>query len=774
MIRRRLTAYTCMMIAGISAGYFLSEKIRPLSAAGVLFGFGVAVILFERINSKERKNCFLILITGFLLFSLNFIYYESSVPQKYSEEYSYSFKGRIINAEDRNDFIRLTVRLDEDKKGRRCKIIADVKNGEPDAADDADRRITDYIGAKAYLYGCISEFRDADNPGCFDYRDYMRSKGIAFRLKVQSAEYHCDDNIIWLYKRKLSTAREDFLSQFDENRASFLRGLVFGDKSEIDEDVIKEFQLNSTGHILAVSGLHIGFLYALLRFLSARNKTWPASLFIITVMIIYGEMTMWSSSVIRAVIVLSLSILSVNLRKPFDLLTSISAAAFIILVFRPYMLFNSGFQLSFGAMSAIAFFSKRISKYLGEFLAVTFSVQIGTIPLIAGSFHRVNLIAFLINIPIITLSSVLVPMSILLLLVNILIGRIPGFAVSLIEFGVEALLMINHKLSFDGAFSNLSSGAGTAWTVTFLIAEFILSSEWFRINVLRKDYKTLRNAFILLLIPIIFMHSALYDPFCDDEIVFVSVGQGDCTHIRVGDNDILIDGGGTDFTNTGEKTLMPYLLYERTKDVDAALLTHLHKDHYLGIRGLAEIYPVSTVAFSEDYKESYENQKDISFNCNKAIYLTPNSSIQVDEDVGIEVIWPAVSSSGQVSIDDANEHNMVYLLNYKGVKVMITGDLLEEDEMKMIEHYKGTERLKCDILKVAHHGSKSSSSEEFLDAVSPSIAVIQVDINNLYGHPHRQTLERLEERGIKVFRTDKSGAIGIDIKKNGIIVDTMR
>ena len=123
------------------------------------------------------------------------------------------------------------------------------------------------------------------------------------------------------------------------------------------------------------------------------------------------------------------------------------------------------------------------------------------------------------------------------------------------------------------------------------------------------------------------------------------------------------------------------------------------------------------------------------------------------------------------SADDSNEHNTVYMIHYKGIKVMVTGDLLEEDELQMIRYYEGTDTLKCDVLKVAHHGSKTSSSEAFLDAATPSVAVIQAGRNNFYGHPHAQTLERLEKRGIRVLRTDLNGAVGVDIRHGRIYVD---
>ena len=118
------------------------------------------------------------------------------------------------------------------------------------------------------------------------------------------------------------------------------------------------------------------------------------------------------------------------------------------------------------------------------------------------------------------------------------------------------------------------------------------------------------------------------------------------------------------------------------------------------------------------------------------------------------------------------------MIHYRGIKVMVTGDLLESDEADMIEYYSktggGEEKLRCDVLKVAHHGSKSSSSEAFLDAASPDIAVIQVGRNNFYGHPHQQTLDRLSARGIRIFRTDTDGAVGIDIRRGRLLADTYR
>jgi competence protein ComEC len=212
-------------------------------------------------------------------------------------------------------------------------------------------------------------------------------------------------------------------------------------------------------------------------------------------------------------------------------------------------------------------------------------------------------------------------------------------------------------------------------------------------------------------------------------------------------------------------------------------------DHYKGIYELTEEYPVGRIGIPADYQKSIEEEyvsrarggceeqgEDATVlpDHGKIMYVREGERITISDDVYIEPIWPPPGAGSSIDIDDPNEHNMVYVINYKGVRIMVTGDLLEEDELKMISYYSGTDTLNCDILKVAHHGSKSSSSEAFLKAASPEIAVIEVGLNNFYGHPHQQTLDRLEALGIRIYRTDLNGAVGIDISGRSLSVDKTR
>ncbi|MBQ0084649.1 MAG: hypothetical protein KBS65_00215, partial [Prevotella sp.] len=161
------------------------------------------------------------------------------------------------------------------------------------------------------------------------------------------------------------------------------------------------------------------------------------------------------------------------------------------------------------------------------------------------------------------------------------------------------------------------------------------------------------------------------------------------------------------------------------------------------------------------------------------------ANARINDDVWIESIWPEKRVLEHNATDNVNELNTVYIIHYGKIKVMVTGDLTTEDEAKILDRYRGKDTLQCDVLKVGHHGSKTSSSDEFLDAVNPRIAVISVGAHNSYGHPNQEILDRLQNHGIAVYRTDINGAVGVDIRGTvlmGILctggqslkVDTMR
>ena len=301
---------------------------------------------------------------------------------------------------------------------------------------------------------------------------------------------------------------------------------------------------------------------------------------------------------------------------------------------------------------------------------------------------------------------------------------------------------------------------------------FIIASEWSQIKGIRKEHYAIKRVIAIILIPVSVFILSTVNTFKNDEVVFVSVGQGDCTHIKCGNNDILIDGGGQSNYDVGKKILMSYLLKNGANNLDLALVTHLHQDHFKGILELNNCYPVGVICVPSFYYNLNNEARFFSNSDTSIKSISTLDEIVISNRISIKPIWPIGKINGIA--DNDNELNMVYKVEYEGINILITGDIMADDEKKMVDYYKGTNMLDCEVLKISHHGSKSSTSKELLDAVNPKIAIISVGRNNMYGHPHQETLDKLNARGIKTFRTDLNGAVGVDITRSGIRMDTMR
>ena len=753
MLRRRLFAYTMMVVAGVVAGYLFFECDKYLYSSILMLSLALAVRIVDleykpEYCDRERIILIICILLGFILFVSSFISFNKQIScdgRIIKEDEIGCISGRVTAVSKKDDALVLILRPDEYQEIK--KVQATYYN---------DDFTTDLLGKKIIMYGELRRPSGQENPACFNYRTYLYGKGIRYSFNAKYIEISKFDdativNKYWQYRRKILAVREDFLNSFDKETAAFIKGVIFGDKSEIDKTTLDEFNNNSTGHILAVSGLHIGFLFSLLRFLTRKRKGKSITVLIILIILLYGEMTGWSPSTSRAVIVLSFNLVSIYFRRNADLLTSVSCAAMILIFRNPYVLFNSGFQLSFLALLGISFLTEPLSHYVGEFLGMLLAVQFSVAPMIAYTFLSFNISSMLINIPIVLLASVLVPAGIIGLALMMVIGYIPEIWIRIITNISHFIVELNSAMSFDSFFVKDISGLSIIELLVYYLLLLLISSEWFRIKMIRKEKECIRRNIAFLIIPVISIGLATNNTFINDEIVFVNVGQGDCIHIRSEGKNVLIDGGGNAYYNVGERTLKPYLLHNGVKQLNLGLITHQHSDHYKGLEELNEIYSIGTIT-----------------------QLELGEKIHLSEKVTIEAIWPVQRHRNDMKTEDENENNTVYLIQYKGIKTMVTGDLTEEDELAMIERYRGTDILECDILKVAHHGSNTSSCEEFLDAVKPRIAVIQVGANNSYGHPHQETLDKLATRGIKTYRTDLNGAVGIDIRKSGLKVETMR
>jgi len=782
MIRRRIFAYAVAQIAGIVAGYYIVDRSEWFFGTAFLIAIGwiISVIPLEcneKIERSERYIMLAFLLCAFMSFVFTYIEFNGRMTNEAGEILHYDdvtrVSGRVERIQAKDDGYKIIIKCNNIKglKKVQASYYQDLPLTEnSDIVDDnklsVNTNVADIyslLGRDVTMYGTLKLAQDGENPACFNYKLYLNSIGIRYTMSGKYLKIDSENNsLYWRYKRSLYTVRDQFVSLFGEEQQAFIKGVVLGDKSNLSEDVVDDFSANQTGHVLAVSGLHIGFLYSLLKTLTKKKRSKAIAVLIITVMFLYGEMTMWSSATTRAFIVAAVKIVSIYVRRPFDLLSSISTASIILLTLNPLQLFNSGFQLSFMALMGICFLTKPYSHFMDESFAVLMAVQTTVSPLIMYSYNSFNAMSIFINVPIVYMASILVPMTIIALMIMLIFNTVPNILIILIEALSDFIVELNTRLTFDNFFYNNIPGINASTLFLFYLLLFLAFSEWTRVKLLRQHYDAINRKLPLIIAPVLILCIMTANTFANDEVVFVSVGQGDCIHIKAKANNVLIDGGGNANYNIGKNVLRPYLLKSGTDNLDMAIVTHLHMDHYQGILELNEIFPIAGIGVPADSVGTAELPEH-------ALAVKVGNRVNIAEGVYVEPIWPIETSKS----GNQNENNTVYMIYYGNYKILVTGDMLEADELEMVRYYEETDILRADVLKVGHHGSKSSSSEDFLDAVSPQIAVISVGLDNMYGHPHQQTLDRLAERGIEVYRTDVNGAVGLDIRKKSIHIDTM-
>ena len=700
---------------------------------------------------------------------------------------------------------KLTVRIR--KSRRKCLLTYYGAGGSSSGQqNNNERKLRQMTGSLIEFRGELEEPETAGNPRCFDYRSYLRSQGIScvsstgsIRIVKQNA------SITGLIRRKILKFRDDFITalcgstvrtntnvartdtaqtgtnQTEANQSetnqteALLRGILFGDTDSMDEDMKDDFRRNGTAHILAVSGLHIGLLYSIFRLLRKKTAVPGITAAFLLILGIYGTMTLWAVSVTRAVALILIMELGEKLDRPYDLLTSLGFVSMLVLMHEPYALYGTSFIMSYLAALSIGVIVPVVKRIvpdkIPDGIKTSLAVQLGLVPFVAFTFNMLPLGALIINIPVIFLLTIMVSVSAAAVPVYVALSALSfGYSFFFRAFptaGEEALLApfskvlmilsdlmvwINSRFAdFDLISPDIVSPPLFAVAAYYGML-FLLCSESFRIARMRKRIDMAAPQIGITAIMILISCVLSVSPFDKADIVMVDVGQGDCMHFRFkpesivqsvisGKTDVIIDGGGNEKYNVGKKTLKPYLLKNGVRKVDLALATHLHIDHYKGIQEL-------------------EEEKMIR---QKVTEGKTGDTININKRDRIEIIWP---DHRDPDTDDENKNSLIFKVYINGITVLITGDLGEEGEHALVERYRGTDVLDCDVLKVCHHGSKYSSTAEFIEAVSPVVALIGVGKKNTYGHPSSEAIERLENAGAIVFRTDTDGAIGIrNVKK---------
>lgn len=647
--------------------------------------------------------------------------------------------------------------------------------------------------SKVCFEGNIDKPKPATNPGGFDYKRYLASIGVSGTVYLSS---NSDINFIgtkgggWLHK--LGFAIKKFVLNIveyclDKNQAGLLSGMIIGYKDGLDENAYNAFSKAGLTHIMVASGMNVAFIILPLTYIfkKLRINNLVSSILTIAVLILFVFIAGFSASVVRAVIMGIIILLGKIFMRDTEIYTSISVAAIILLIINPFTLFDIGFQLSFGATISLVMFYKKIKEFIdrihlpnfiSDTLAATIAAQIGVVPITLYYFNNFSTISILSNLLVVPMVQIITIIGFIMVfagIINInlavLIGYINNTFLSFVLFVTE----FTSKLPY----ASLKLPTPPLWLMVlyYLAVLYIfkgkeLLSELFKGS---KNFKFIKYFSLLLIVLIIVIKNLIPKPL---EITFLDVGQGDSAFIRTAHGTkIFIDGGGKSAGSkstfdVGESVVVPYILDQGTKKIDIVIATHGHSDHTEGLEAILKEMRVGMVILPDTNGEGFEklikicSQKNINIvKCKKG------DIIKLDKDTVFDVLSPLKFEQDSLSQQSLNNSSLVLKLKYKNVKVLFQGDAEIPVEQRMLEQ--GLD-LRADILKVGHHGSTSSTGEDFINKSKFKFAVISVGKNN-FGHPSQYVLDRLKRNGILTYRTDESGAVIATSYGDEISIKTM-
>ncbi|MCI8618229.1 MAG: DNA internalization-related competence protein ComEC/Rec2 [Clostridia bacterium] len=645
----------------------------------------------------------------------------------------------------------------------------------------------------------------------FDYSQYLKQLKIYGTIKCSKIEKINQDKSNKLLKisneivKKIETNIKKVLKS---EIASVLLGLMLGNKKDITQELQENFTNASMSHILAVSGMHVAFIILgtniIFNKIIGKRKTNLLNIFIL---IIYMFITNFSPSITRAGIMGIIMIFSKIIYRRNDIYTSFSISLLTILIYNPFLIQNLGLILSFSGVLGIVTFNKNILKILKnikvknklyeykirpkiqknidkikEIISVSISVQIFIFPIVIYNLNTFNPYFLISNL---ILSIIIGPVVILglIFIIAVLINRNLARMISLpIEIGIKILIFIS-KIG-EMPFSKIYVATPKLFSIlSYYLVIFILF-HIYEIYSSRKPNKTQireRNLIailkiksrknknkikkIILVIVLTFVIANLIPQKL--KIHFIDVGQGDSTLIVTPHNKkILIDGGGSASSSfdVGKNTLIPYILDRGFTQIDIAIISHFDVEHVDGVLRVLEELKVKKVYISKQIKDSKKYDEFLNITNRKNIKVhevIAGNRIQIEKNLYFDVLWP---QNRQISENVLNNNSIVCNLHYNNFSMLFTGDIEEIAENEILKLYSSNQKLlKSDILKVGHHGSRTSSTEEFLNIISPKVAVIGVGKNNNFGHPNGNVLTRLQVLNSVVYRTDLNGEIIIEV-----------
>ena len=648
-----------------------------------------------------------------LLLSISFFYSKKSIYSNETKVYGYIKSYKVVN-----DYVTFYLSSKED-------LVCTYKSS------SFNYNLGDYV----LLEGSLELPSNNTIFNLFNYKKYLKYEGINYIFNVSSITKLKDNkNIFYGVKNYIM---KKINSNINKN---YLYTFILGNDDFIDDDVIESYRVNGISHLFSLSGMHISIFTMVI--IKIFDKCKFKDLIAIVLILFYLSIT-YSESILRASVMFILFKLNKKLKLPninIMILTLI-----IALLINIHIIFKMGFQYSYLTSLFLVLYSNLIKRYKFKTLVTSLIAFFVTMPITINSFFKVNFLSVILNLIFIPCVSILLfpltLLSVVLPISNILhkfILVFENFSIFVSKFDVLVIVFPKINILFI--------------LIYYIVLLFVLNS------ILKHTYK---NIFLMLFVILLWKYKVYMNP--NMIVTYIDVRQGDSTLIQLPYNRgvILIDTGGVKnyIDNTvnervGEN-IVSYLNSLGINKIDYLILSHGDFDHIGNFYIIQNKINIKNVVFN--CAEFNDLEKDIIKNINS--YCSCIDRIKLNGYV--------FSFLNTKKFNNENDNSSVIYFNYFNYKFLFMGDAGVEKEKDILDKYNLSN---VDVLKIGHHGSKTSSSKEFINEINPNYSIISVGKNNRYGHPNKEVLNNLSNS--KIYRTDQDGSIMFKIKNNKLKIET--
>ena len=573
----------------------------------------------------------------------------------------------------------------------------------------------------------------------FNYRKYLLSKNIHYTFKANNIIIvNNNKNIfykikIWLINRINNMEKSEYLKAF-----------VLGDNSYISNDVINSYRTNGISHLFSISGMHVSFISGMLLLVLNKIKTSNLNYILVMLFLLFFMfITNFTPSIIRAVLLFVFLFINKSLKLNLSTFKIILFILILSLFINPYNIYNIGFKFSYIVSMFLIKFNKIINNfksYISKILVTSFISFLASLPIMINNYFGINIMTIINNLIFVPLISIIIfPLSFVTLFIPKL-DFIFSFAINFLEN--LSLFIIKFKIFIVLPKVNI-----------LIIIIYYLGIVFVLRNILKKKYE-----YIIIIVIILFIHTNINNIINTTFVTFIDVGQGDSALIHDNKNNILIDTGGNVNYNIS-KNIIDYLYSNGIRNINYLIITHGDYDHMGESINLVNNFKVEKVIFNCGEYNDLEKELIKVLDKKKIKYYSCIKELNIDEN--------KLYFLQTKEYDNENDNSNVIYTELNGYNFMFMGDASITTEKEILSKYNLSD---IDVLKVGHHGSKTSSSKEFINKINPKYSIISVGKNNRYGHPNKEVLNNLNDS--KIYRTDKDGSIMFKMKNNKLKIET--